>query len=696
MLFVTVLSSGSAAYLKNVPQQITQPDGTVIHCFASGDEFHNWLHDSAGFTIVQDALGFYVYAVLAGEELVSSEYIVGRDNPIAAGLQPEVNISPQAWRAKREEFEANIPEIPVRKAGNNKGKINNIVIFITFSDDTIFSKRFDHMETMFNDSSSSSANSMYNFFKLASYEQLYINSHFYPIPSGDTILSYRDINPRSYYLPYSENNNPNGFTNDRTSREHDLLERAVLSVASSIPPTLDIDYDRDGNVDNVCFMITGNAVAGGGILWPHRWSLYTRDVRINGERVYDYNLNLANANGNNTCAGVITHEMMHTLSAPDLYRYDDRSINPVGSWDLMSSTNYTTPQGLGAYMKWKYGKWINSIPEITEPGTYTLYSTNGTSPSKIAYKIYPDPFYYSSEYLVLEYRNTASSIFENNLPGSGLLIYRINDKYHGNANANGQNILDEVYLFRPDGKTTVDGSVDQAHFSANVNRKAFNGSTNPYPFFSSGYGMESILITNITTAGDSIQFTVGIPEGFSFVPKEVLTVGCKEARNHFKIKSNVGWTITKANDCSWLTIPDRKLTGWGNDSIPFMASTNTDETYKTCTLYVTQQSFVSKRDTLVIVQPCGVSIKEITQSAKIKVFPNPTNNQLRIMIPDSPTCDIRLFDVVGRQVSVVEQLKIGNQKSEVVIDVSHLPAGIYVLKITTEDKRTYNEKIAIY
>jgi hypothetical protein len=30
-----------AAYLQNVPQTITQPDGTTLECFATGDEFYN-------------------------------------------------------------------------------------------------------------------------------------------------------------------------------------------------------------------------------------------------------------------------------------------------------------------------------------------------------------------------------------------------------------------------------------------------------------------------------------------------------------------------------------------------------------------------------------------------------------------------------------------------------------------------------
>ena len=40
-----------AAYLRNVSVTVTQPDGTVLHCFASGDEFFNYLRDGNGYTI---------------------------------------------------------------------------------------------------------------------------------------------------------------------------------------------------------------------------------------------------------------------------------------------------------------------------------------------------------------------------------------------------------------------------------------------------------------------------------------------------------------------------------------------------------------------------------------------------------------------------------------------------------------------
>ena len=60
-----------AAYLRNIPVTVTQPDGTVLQCFASGDEYFNYLHDADGFTIMRHPkTGYFVYAEKQDGKLV--------------------------------------------------------------------------------------------------------------------------------------------------------------------------------------------------------------------------------------------------------------------------------------------------------------------------------------------------------------------------------------------------------------------------------------------------------------------------------------------------------------------------------------------------------------------------------------------------------------------------------------------------
>lgn len=554
-----------ASYLKNVPQTIQQPDGRVIHCFASGDEFHNWLHDSAGFTIIKNTqTGFYTYAVKIGEELYPSEYIVGVANPYQLELKPHTNISADKWIEKRKSFEALTPQLPFQKtSGKNHGKINNLVFFIRFSNETdeSFSTSYTSILNKFNDSSSLTANSLYNYYRLTSYGKLCVNSYFYPTSNTSTIYSFQDSFPRNYYLKYDSLTNPNGYksSNQRRNREHALLKRAVLFFQDSVPESLNLDYNNDGNIDNVCFVTSGSPAGWSDLMWPHRWSLTSYELYINNKRVYDYNFIMESY----MYVGIITHEFMHTLSAPDLYRYkDDENITPVGPWDLMASTNYSKPQGLGAYMKYKYGNWIDSIPTIYKNGTYTLYPANGTRQDKIAYKIPIEGE--SDQFLLVEYRKTSSSTFESSLAGSGMLIYRIDERFNGNASYNGYSILDEVYLFRPGGTPNSQGSLSQAHFNEENGRTVFNETSNPFPFLSEGDIVHEIFISNISRTVDSIQFTIGIDTTvLRLDTNNMLLENQLDYLDTFSITANTTWSIQC--DTSWISLSASQ--GSGNAQI---------------------------------------------------------------------------------------------------------------------------------
>lgn len=320
--------------------------------------------------------------------------------------------------------------LPEKRSEKNAGTLNNLVIYIRFSDQEEFTA-----DTMVNynrfNSQTPGANSMYNYFQEVSYGQLALPSTFYPVPPDAHIRSYQDSHPRGYYMPYNATTNPEGYQeSQRTAREHILLANAVnyVNLNSPVPETINLDFNNDGLVDNVVFIIRGAPTAWSTLLWPHRWSLYTQNVYINGKRVYDFNFQLESSL-NSSGVGVLCHEMFHSLSAPDLYRYDNTEIDPVGAWDIMGSDN-NPPQHMGAFMKMKYGGWIDNIPWITESGTYTI------NPQQIgennAYRIHSQNS--TSQYFVVEYRKKEGT-FDGTLSKSGLLIYRINPAAQGNASA---------------------------------------------------------------------------------------------------------------------------------------------------------------------------------------------------------------------------------------------------------------------
>jgi M6 family metalloprotease-like protein len=674
------------AYLKNVPQKLTQPDGTVIHCFATGDEFYNWLHDSLGYTIVQDSLtGYYVYAVESEGDLLPTSYIVGKANPVVVGLKKGVNISLEKILTIRKQKEELLPQKPVQKAGTtNHGHINNLVFFIRFSDENGFDyDSYNELVAKHNDLSlGDMTNSMSNFYKLSSYGKFSVTTTFYPSSNSDVIYSYQDIYPRNFYLQQSAAN-PEGYSgeNDRKDREHELLRRVVAFFKDSVPTDLNLDFNNDGKIDNICFITSGSPEGWSGLMWPHRWSLSDPAVYINGKQVYDYNFIMENY----TSIGVLTHEFMHTLGAPDLYVYNDDYdyLNPVGSWDLMASTNYPKPQGLGAYMKYKYGNWIESIPEITFPGTYTLYPANGTSPDKTAYILRPEQG--SSQYLLFEYRKTTSNIFEESVPNSGLLIYRINDAFEGNANYDNKNIFNEVYIFRPNGTQTTNGNISNATFASDYNRTSFNLSTNPYPFYSEKDSyMSGINITDITELGDSIQFTVREVIDSLDVSANEFALDCASGSDTtFTISSNEAWIIT--GTYVWLSVSTKR--GKGNQTITLKSlSANETETDRVATLNITTNSSYNPATQRVIVRhkSCNSStIEHLDLSKNIILTPNPVSDILTVQyqqIGDFNNNDIAVYSMQGQKLSIpVSHL----QENQLQLNVQTLASGIYYLKIQT-------------
>ncbi|MBW6513297.1 MAG: M6 family metalloprotease domain-containing protein [Candidatus Syntrophosphaera sp.] len=490
LLFLPPLFLCAANFI-NLPTAVEQPDGSVLALLASGDEFANRLHDAEGFSIMQSSAdGYYYYAVLAGGEPVPSAWRVDAHDPRALGLVPGINISPAAYQAKVDFMTSHARS---GSRGPNLGTVNNLVVYIKFSDQTEFEVSRGEYDAKFN-SVGADEYSLRNYFHQVSYDQLDYVSHHYPVCAPEVNLSYTDSHPRAYYMPYNAVTNPQGYRDyQRTDREHILLANALNAISSQVPASLNIDADNDGFVDNVCFIIRGPHTAWAELLWAHRWALYAQDVYINGKMVWDFTFQPENQNSVRT----LCHEMFHSVGAPDLYHYNFDGLTPAGCWDIMESGN----GHMGMHMKARYGGWISPIPTISE-GFHTLSPV--TSATNNAYRV---PLS-GTEYLVLEYRKQDSDIFEAGLPGSGLLIHRINEAQNGNA----QGPPDEVYVFRPQGGPANNGLIAQAAFSLDSSRTEFNQFSDPNCFLGSGNPIP-VNIHSISEAGGTISFILGQSSG---------------------------------------------------------------------------------------------------------------------------------------------------------------------------------------
>ena len=510
-ILLTTVIVMNAAPVEWMSVKRVQPKGDTLHCFVTGDEFFHRLHDADNYTIVLNPeTGWYVYAQEEKGMLVPTEWVPGRVDPATVGLKPGLMPSRAYLQKKHTAWEVPQQYRPVspKTSGRNHGTLNNIVIFIRFSDEqTCTSVTPAAMNSKFNDSSANAV-SLYSYLKVASFNKLNVVTHFYPALSGSTVMSYQDSLPRGYFQPYSSSN-PQGFDpyddQERMEREFDLLERAVnwINANSLIPTSLNIDMDNDGLIDNVCFVVSGSTDGWSDLLWPHKWSLYDRVVNINGKRVYTFNFQLAGSGDHYFGVSTLCHEMTHTLGCPDLYHYYDyTSIQPAGSWDLMES-NATPPQMTNSLFKYKYLNWFDSIPQLTDSGRYTIQSL-ATGPNR-AYKIASRN---SNQWYILEYRNT-SDRFDATIPGRGLLVWRYNDVYNADNAGFNDDTPHEMWLFRPGSNNDfTQGDISAAAFGVN-SRNTFGPNSNPHPYLCSGTSDNSFELTDIAVSADysSVSFT---------------------------------------------------------------------------------------------------------------------------------------------------------------------------------------------
>lgn len=533
IVLLIVITQLSAAYLTNLPKTITQPDGSTYSCFASGDEYYNWLHDAKGYTIIRNGdTGFYTYAMNAGNKVVPSEYIVGQIDPQATGLPIGVRIDPETYKQIRHRRWDGVSR-DVRSP--TSGNVNNLVVFIRFADETEFTGTLSSYSTMFNNSEPNT-NSMHNYFMEDSYQALNIMTYFYPDSTGDVIASYQDIHPRSYFEPYSSFNT-NGYNSDnqRENREMVLLQSSIAYIAPMVPPEMDFDSDNDGHIDNVCFIVKGATGDWADLLWPHMWVMQNYTATINGAHVYTFNFQLEEALFDSG-VGVLCHEMSHSIGMPDLYHYSYDGFTTVGRWDLMEA-NRNPPQHHSAYMKSRYTNWLPPMETLAQSGTYWVNKL--LNRERNSFKIASNNPQY---YYVVEFRKK-QGFFENSIPGTGLLIYRVNTSESGNGNADGP--PDELYLYRPGGTTTVNGQSNNANFSQEVGRTAINESTNPTPFLADGT-QGGLNISEIgSSSGDSISFRLELPTAPPTDYDEGFETGDFSAYD-WSFVSNTNWVISNS------------------------------------------------------------------------------------------------------------------------------------------------------
>lgn len=379
----------------------------------------------------------------------------------------------------------------------------NLIVFVKFPEDTTteISDNAQKIMMYYNDTSKMYVGSSIDFsFKKYISEisrgKLNVNNIF-PQLDGDTITPFT--------LSASHDN----------SNDNSIIQEIIGALNSGRikMPSDRLDNKYSGVVDNLTVIIQGRCPSGSDFMWPHK-SVTDVSTKINNKYQFgNYNfIDSYSVTGTvAACQGVITHEFLHSVGLPDLYRRSGTDGTPVGVWDIMASNSFFMQYPL-SYQRYKLG-WI-PMQQITQSGTYTLDPVSDPDSDTILYEI-KTPMS-ASESFMLEYRkkittNFSNLGFETKIPSSGLLIYRVNKSVVNQTNAWGE---DYLYVYRP-GETSASASAGDLFKSAldpNDNRTSFGVADLDTPltdgtmFYSNGTN-SGIVISDVKYNDDSSQIT---------------------------------------------------------------------------------------------------------------------------------------------------------------------------------------------
>jgi len=260
---------------------------------------------------------------------------------------------------------------------------------------------------------------------------------------GDVVGWYRAANSSTYYTNFCDGSH--GFAIYPHNAQK-LVEEAVDLADPAVDYSL---YDNDGNgyVDGIFVVHAGSGYEESGSsceIHSHQWNISPK--YRDGVYVSTYSMEPEESAANQTLSpiGVFCHEFGHVLGLPDLYDTDYSSAG-AGHWALMASGSYNgrsrTPSHLIAWSKIRLG-WMAPI-NITANQTGVELPAVEWTPT--AYRLWKNG-QASNEYFIIENRQMMG--FDSRLPGSGILVWHIDDNVWGNTNE----WHPQVFLEQADGR----------------------------------------------------------------------------------------------------------------------------------------------------------------------------------------------------------------------------------------------------
>lgn len=385
-------------------------------------------------------------------------------------------------------------------------QVDNLVLMVNFSEDgaNTFQTNFSRYQEMYTGPESEPNRSLSQYISTISDGQVTVNTYFPQVVNN-------------VFLPVTIQGSASDYPDASAGEQfvQQVITAAQNTSGLSFPTKLD-SMRGDGYIDNLTIIvqIDGNNTSGAFSSRKADWG--DNQTLLHGWHVGAYNVLPTNMLrlGSDFDQGyaLASHEFLHTLGAPDLYRTAGENGYPVGRWwDLMAGANFTASYPL-VYTRSKLG-WMQ-IETLKDSGTYTLWPAEGASGSR-AYILKTSRS--DSEFFVVEYRKKPENRqdYDYYIPESGLIVYRVNNAVDYHTNKEGNNY---IYVFRKDTKDPAKAQEDESKATVGGQyRKSLGSSdlnahyTSDTIFYSDGSN-SGIVIDNVVTKEDgSVSFDVKFP-----------------------------------------------------------------------------------------------------------------------------------------------------------------------------------------
>ena len=385
-------------------------------------------------------------------------------------------------------------------------QVDNLVLMVNFSEDgaNTFQTNFSRYQEMYTGPESEPNRSLSQYISTISDGQVTVNTYFPQVVNN-------------VFLPVTIQGSASDYPDASVGEQfvQQVITAAQNMSELSFPSKLD-SMRGDGYIDNLTIIVQVDENNTSGAFGSRKADWGDNQTLLHGWHVGAYNVLPTNMLrlGTNYDQGyaLASHEFLHTLGAPDLYRTAGEAGDPVGRWwDLMAGPNLTASYPL-AYTRSEL-RWMD-IETLKESGTYTLWPAEGVSGNR-AYILKTSRS--DSEFFVVEYRKKPENKqdYDYYIPESGLIVYRVNNAVDYHTNKEGNNY---IYVFRKD--TTDPAKAQENAFKATVGgqyRSSLGSSdlnahyTSDTIFYSDGSN-SGIVIDNVVTKEDgSVSFDVEFP-----------------------------------------------------------------------------------------------------------------------------------------------------------------------------------------